>query len=82
MAFGAPLVEGGELAVFLYGRVAGDPQFGLWRTDDRGASWTLVARYPMDLANQINTLAGDLTVPGRVYVGFGGNGVAVGDLAN
>ena len=64
LSFGAPVVAGGDLAVYLYGRVAGDPQFGLWRTDDLGASWTLVARHPMDLANQVTTIAGDLTVPG------------------
>ncbi|MDQ3738156.1 MAG: hypothetical protein M3337_03190 [Actinomycetota bacterium] len=78
-AFGAPMTPDEESALFVYGRLAGDPELGLWRSDDLGGEWSLVSRYPLDLANRVNAIAGDPTTPGRIYVGFAGNGVAVGD---
>ncbi|CAN5812925.1 hypothetical protein BH24ACT5_BH24ACT5_05400 [soil metagenome] len=78
-AFGAPLRSGGPSALYLHGRAAGDPDFGLWQSDDLGRHWTLVSRYPLDLANLVNVIAADPTRPGRIYVGFRGSGLVVGD---
>lgn len=80
-SFGAPMDPGQEPALYVYGRISGDPDLGLWRSDDLGGRWSLVARYPLDLANRVNVLAGDPSTPGRIYVGFGGSGVVVGDPA-
>lgn len=78
-SFGAPIEPGQDPALYVYGRVTGDPLFGLWRSGDLGESWSLVSRYPNDMATQVDVIAGDPTTPGRVYVGFGGNGVVVGE---
>ena len=80
--FGAPLVEAGPPAVFVYGRGEGDPERGLWRSGDDGATWTRIARYPLGLYADVNSVSGDADVPGRVYVGFAGNGFAFGDDPN
>ena len=79
--FGAPMVADGPPTIFVYGIVGTDTEFGLWRSDDLGLTWTFVSRYPMDLANQVYAVAGDPTTPGRVYVGFRGSGVVVGEPA-
>lgn len=78
-AFGAPIGAGGTRALYLYGRIAGDGALGLWRTGDAGESWELVSRFPGDLPTTVMVLEADPDVPGRVYVGFNGSGVVVGD---
>jgi hypothetical protein len=65
--------------VFVHGRRGGDEQLGLWRSDDGGGSWTLLSRTPNGLAADINAIAADPDRPGRIYVGFAGAGVVVGD---
>lgn len=80
-SFGAPIEPEQSPALYVYGRVSGDPDLGLWRSDDLGREWSLVSRYPHDLATDVNAIAGDPTTPGRVYVGFSGSGVAVGEPA-
>ena len=78
ISFGAPVPPSADPTVFLFGRLDGSPDRAVWRSDDLGATWALVARFPYDLANRINAIAGDPSTPGQVYVGFGGNGVVVG----
>jgi hypothetical protein len=80
-AFGAPVGDGDEPAIYVHGRMDGEPEdaLGIWRTIDGGESWELVSRYPARLAAEITTLGADPEVPGRVYVGFGGAGAVVGD---
>ena len=77
--FGAPLRTGGPVTVFLYGKANGDPQLGIWRSEDDGRTWRLLGRTPLDLYAKITTINGDPDHPGRVYVGFGGTGVAYGE---
>lgn len=81
LTFGAPVGASDDPTVFLYGRLDGDTDRALWRSDDLGRTWTLISRFPGDLANRVNVIAGDPSTPGRVYVGFAGNGVVVGDPA-
>jgi len=78
--FGAPLTAGGPTTVFLYGRANGQPDLGLWRTIDDGATWQRVARYPAGLHAGVTSVTGDPDVPGRVFVGFSGVGYVRGDL--
>ncbi len=80
LAFGAPLTAGAGPAVYLYGRVGGDKSLALWRTGDAGTSWELVSRFPGDLPTSVMVLEADPRIPGRVYVGFAGSGVVVGDV--
>ncbi|MGD9703661.1 MAG: WD40/YVTN/BNR-like repeat-containing protein [Acidimicrobiia bacterium] len=79
--FGAPMTDGGYPAIFLYGRANDDPQQGLFRSTDEGATWELIARFPDGLYKPVNVVSGDLDLPGRVYVGFGGTGFVYGDDA-
>lgn len=81
MGLGASLRAGGPPAIYLYGRVNGDAALGIWVSGDDGASWELLGRTPLGLLTGITSVTGDPNVPGRVYVGFGGNGVVYGDLA-
>jgi len=77
--FGAPLPGSDRPAIYLDGRANGDPQLGLWRSGDDGATWQLIGRYPLGLYKDVNVVNGDMNVPGRVYVGFSGTGFAYGD---
>ena len=76
---GAPLAPGGPNVVYVYGTANGDPKFGIWRSADDGRTWQLIGRVPLDLYAKITTINGDPDHPGRVYVGFGGNGVVYGE---
>ena len=77
--FGAPLVAGGPKAVYVYGRARGDERLGVWRSGDEGRTWLLLSHAPLGLYAGVVAVNGDPNVPGRVYVGFGGNGVVFGD---
>ncbi len=78
-AFGAPVGDTDEPAVYVHGRVDEDDPLALWRSVDGGDTWSLVSRHPARLAMAINALAADPAVPGRVYVGFAGAGAVRGD---
>ncbi len=79
LGFGAPLGDADELAIYLSGRVGGDPLDGIWRSSDGGASWELIARHPGGTYGVPTAVSGDPDRPGRVYVGYGGNGAVYGD---
>jgi photosystem II stability/assembly factor-like uncharacterized protein len=76
--FGAPATPGGPPAVYVWGTVAGERTPGLYRTDDDGATWSLVARAPGGVYQDLNVVAGDPDRPGVVYVGFTGAGFMAG----
>ncbi|MGW5329704.1 WD40/YVTN/BNR-like repeat-containing protein [Streptomyces sp. NPDC004014] len=69
--------DGGYPALYAHARIRGT--WGVWRSADRGTTWSLVSRYPACYYNGISVVTGDLNVPGRVYVGFAGNGFVQGD---
>ena len=77
--FGAPLPGSAEQTIFLYGRANGDERFGLYRSSDAGASWELISTAPLGIYGEVTTVTGDPDRPGRVYVGFDGNGFGYGD---
>lgn len=76
--FGAPLTNGGPAAIYVYGTTDTDAKLGIWRSGDDGRTWQLIGRVPLDLYAEITTISGDPDHPGRVYVGWGGSGVAYG----
>jgi photosystem II stability/assembly factor-like uncharacterized protein len=78
-ALGAPLRTGGPYALYVYGTLDTDARVGLWRSGDGGATWQLAARMPFGMHAKVTTINGDLDLPGRVYVGFGGSGAVYGD---
>jgi len=77
--FGAPVPGSDHPAIFLHGRVGDDPDLGLWRSSDGGASWDLIGRYPAGIYRRISVVTGDPDRPGRVHLGFGGLGSVYGD---
>jgi len=79
MGFGAPLADGGPVAVFVYGRANGSAGVGLYRSGDDGATWQLITEFPAGSYADINAISGDPDVPGRVYIAFAGIGFAQGD---
>ena len=78
MSVGPPLDGSDEPAVYVVGTHS-DGRTGVLRSSDGAATWSLVATHPADLAAQITVIEADLNVPGRIYVGFAGLGVVVGD---
>ena len=79
IGFGAAMEPGAPLTVFVYGHASGDDQPGLYRSDDDGATWLPISRFPGNSYSEVNSIAGDPDVPGRVYVGFAGTGFTQGD---
>ncbi len=79
IGFGAAMEPGGPTTVFVYGQANGDEQPGLYRSADDGATWLLISQFPGNSYSEVNSIAGDPEVAGRVYVGFGGTGFTQGD---
>lgn len=79
LGFGAPMTGAAPVSVFLYGRVGGAAQPGLYRSDDDGATWQLITNFPGGSYADVSAISGDLEVPGRVYIAFSGTGFVQGD---
>jgi hypothetical protein len=76
--FGKSRSPDGYPAIFIFGKVKGI--LSVWRSDDQGANWTDLGRYPNNNVDYIKTINGDMNTFGTVYVGFGGSGYAYGVL--
>ena len=77
--FGAPMPGSDRPTIYLYGKVQGDQELGIWRSPDDGQTWTLIGRRPRGVVISITNVNGDMDEPGRVYVSFGGMGIAYGE---
>ena len=80
--FGKALPGYSYPAIYMYGKANGDSTFGIYRSADEGATWTLLSAAPLGIFDQVNVTTGDMNIAGRVYVGFSGNGFAYGDDQN
>ena len=69
-------------AIYMYGKANGDSSYGIYRSADQGATWTLLTTAPLGLYDGVNVVNGDMNLAGRVYVGFAGNGFGYGDDQN
>jgi hypothetical protein len=78
LGFGQAAPGAAHPALFLAGTV--DGRAGLYRSDDAGASW-LALDDPAHRFGYINHIAGDPRQFGRVYLGTGGRGILVGEIA-
>lgn len=78
--FGAPVGDA-PVTLFAYGNLVDESRARprVYRSIDEGQSWTFVTEYPMDLFKPLNGVDGDLDVPGRCYLHFGGCGSVFGD---
>ncbi|MBB1086975.1 cellulase [Lysobacter sp. SG-8] len=74
---GAPVREGGPLALYLAGQV--DGRHGLFRSDDDGAHWVRIDDDRLRFSGIIRHVTGDPRIPGRVYFGTEGRGIWYGD---
>ena len=74
--FGKPLAAGGYPTIFMSGKVGG--QYGIWRSTDNAATWKRIADYPIGIMDNVQTIEGDPSVFGKVYVGFSGIGFVYG----
>jgi hypothetical protein len=75
--FGAPAPGASYPTIYAHGDVGG--VWGVWRSVDEGATWQLIADYPLGLYDGITTVMGDMNRFGRVYMSIGGNGFVYGD---
>ena len=76
--FGKSKIPGGYSAIFIVGKVNGS--WGIWRSDNEGASWISIGTHANDNIDYIKTINGDMNTYGTVYVGFHGSGYAYGVL--
>lgn len=68
----------GRPFVYLFGRVGGAGADGIYRSEDMGASWTLVSDPSRQQFGEMTYLEGDLRTPNLLYVGTSGRGILVG----
>gem|GEM_PF-2032472 len=66
--------------VFIHGKVDGEMAY--YRSIDEGETWEKIGDFPNGLLSPATTIAGDLELFGRVYVGIGGNSFVYGDLVS
>jgi hypothetical protein len=72
--FGAPKVTGGYPTIFIAGWVG--RVYGIWRSDDRGDTWSNIGTWPNGNIDQVVAVSGDMNNYGVAYVGFAGSGAA------
>jgi hypothetical protein len=78
VGFGQPAPGASYPAVYICGTVNG--VYGIYRSDDEGASWTRID----DDAHQygfLGDITGDPRIFGRVYIGTQGRGIVYGDMS-
>jgi xyloglucan-specific exo-beta-1,4-glucanase len=80
MALGAPAPGTSQAAIYIYGLIGSFE--GVYRSDDGGATWTLLNDVSHQWGGVIDTMAADPNVFGRVYLGVNGRGVIVGNPAS
>ncbi len=76
--FGKPLTVGGYPTIFIAGKVGG--QYGIWRSSDNATTWKNISDYPIGIMDNVQTIEGDPSTFGKVYIGFGGIGFVYGQL--
>lgn len=74
--FGKTAAGANYPTIFMYGMI--NNNFGLYRSTDMGANWSKLVDYPLGIFDATSCIEGDVDVFGKVYVGFGSNGMAYG----
>jgi photosystem II stability/assembly factor-like uncharacterized protein len=76
-AFGKSAPGSDYPTIYIVGWVNG--AYGIWRSTDEGASWSLIGEYPLHYLEHIRgSIDADKSEFGVVYVIFGGSGFAFG----
>jgi photosystem II stability/assembly factor-like uncharacterized protein len=76
--FGKPMTAGAYPTIFMAGKIKG--QYGIWRSSDNAATWKQISDYPLGIMDGVQTIAGDPSTFGKVYLGFGGIGFVYGQI--
>jgi photosystem II stability/assembly factor-like uncharacterized protein len=79
IAFGKAAPGADYPAIYVAARVQG--RYGVWRSTDDAASWTMVGAFPVGTLDEVVTMDADKDVFGRVYLGFKGSGWRYGQPA-
>ena len=76
LAFGfgapSPMAEEPVPTIFVAGKL--DGAYGIYRSTDDAATWKLIGRWPAGTLDEVESIAGDSRVFGRVFVGLNGSG--------
>jgi photosystem II stability/assembly factor-like uncharacterized protein len=64
--------SGGYPSIYIAGHLNG--AYGIYRSDDDGATWTRLGVHPGGKTGHIRTIEGDKNVAGRFYLGIHGGG--------
>lgn len=78
--FGKAKTANGYPTIFVAGYVKSE--WGIWRSDDDGATWVKIGAQPLGNFDMIKSVAGDMNVFGRCYVAFSGSGASYGELVS
>lgn len=80
LALGAGSGQPGDaiFSVYFYGKLKGDPQWGIFRSVDEGTSWTRVAYYPSGIFDWPSMMAASWDTFGLLYVTMNGNTAVYG----
>jgi hypothetical protein len=80
IALGAPAPGQTTPAIYLFGTI--NNFLGVYRSDNGGASWTLLNDAAHQWGGLLQTFAADPNVFGRLYIGVNGRGIIMGNPAN
>lgn len=84
VAIGAPSGQSGDAnySIYLYGLLASDPQWGIFRSTNGGATWDRISFYPTGIYDIPRTMTASQDTFGKVYVGLSGNSFVYGQIAS
>ena len=68
-------------AVFFYGKLTDDPEWGVFRSVDGGATWDRISRYPAGQIDIPTSMAASHETFGLVAIGLSGNSFVYGRAA-
>jgi oligoxyloglucan reducing-end-specific cellobiohydrolase len=74
-----PRARNGVQTIFLYGVPAGTTSYGVYRSEDAGATWVQVSDGAHGYGGPISMVA-DTRVFGRVFLGTNGRGIVYGEV--
>jgi hypothetical protein len=82
LAVGAGSGQAGDApyAVYFYGQFSSDPNYGVFRSTNGGATWNRVAYYPLGIYDTPESMAASQDTFGKVYIGFGGESFVYGQI--
>ncbi len=82
LALGRSVTSGGYPAIYVYGLLAGDPDWGVFQSIDGGNTFNRISYYPDQLLDVPDTMTASWDTFGTVYIGFQGNSFVYGYYNN